>query len=56
MADSANADAAPVLDLQPDLGFGTASPETAAAGQDAFSAGEKKGDPSPARRQRCSSC
>jgi len=42
MADSANADAAPVLDLQPDLGFGTASPETAAAGQDAFSAGEKK--------------
>jgi len=41
-ADAANADAAPVLDLQPDLGLGTASPESAAAGQDAFSASEKK--------------
>ncbi len=41
-ADSANADVGPALDVQPDLGLGTASPESAAAGQDAFSAGEKK--------------
>jgi murein DD-endopeptidase MepM/ murein hydrolase activator NlpD len=41
-ADASNADATPVLDLEPDLGFGTASPETAAAVQDSFSPGAQK--------------
>jgi len=41
-ADSVDANAAPTLDVSPDFGLGAASPDSAAATQDAFSAGEKK--------------
>src|SRR5262249_27362363 len=42
VADAGNSDAAPVLELEPDLGFASASPESAAAVQDSFSPGAQK--------------
>jgi murein DD-endopeptidase MepM/ murein hydrolase activator NlpD len=41
-ADASNTDTAPVLEFAPDLGLGTASPDSAAAVQDSFSPGAQK--------------
>jgi murein DD-endopeptidase MepM/ murein hydrolase activator NlpD len=41
-ADTPNADSTPILNVEPELGFGPAAPETAAVDQDSFSPGAQK--------------